>query len=187
MVPIMSLWLPIIVSAVFVFLASFVLHMVFTYHFKDFKPLPNEDAAANAVRGLNLEPGEYYHPHAADAKTMKDPAYLEKQKKGPLFMLSVLKPEDANMGTSLVQWFVYSIVIGIFAAYIAGRALAPDAHYLAVFRFAGATAFFCYAVGGWSRSIWYKQPWSVTAKNTFDGLVYGLLTAGTFGWLWPEM
>ena len=90
------------------------------------------------------------------------------------------------MGKPLTLWFVYSLVVGVFAAYIAGRALGPGADYLAVFRFAGCTAFVGYAVAGWQRSIWYSQPWSTTFKNTFDGLVYGLLTAGAFGWLWPS-
>ena len=90
------------------------------------------------------------------------------------------------MAGSLFQWFVYSLIVGIFAAYVAGRALGPDAHYLAVFRFAGVTAFVAYALGGWQESIWYKRPVSVSLKNTFDALVYALVTAGTFGWLWPR-
>jgi hypothetical protein len=91
------------------------------------------------------------------------------------------------MGGSLAQWFMYSIVIGIFAAYVAGRALQPGAPYLSVFRFAGVTAFAAYAIGGWHESIWYKRSWTATLKNTFDGLLYALVTAGTFGWLWPDM
>lgn len=34
-------------------------------------------------------------------------------------------------------------------------------------------------------SIWYKRKWSSTLKSMADGLVYALVTAGTFGWLWP--
>ncbi|MBW2258413.1 MAG: hypothetical protein JRI25_27990 [Deltaproteobacteria bacterium] len=76
-------------------------------------------------------------------------------------------------------------LLGIFAAYVAGRALEPGAHYLAVFRFAGCMAFVGYALALWQNSIWYKRAWSTTLKSSFDGLVYALLTAGTFGWLWP--
>lgn len=100
--------------------------------------------------------------------------------------MTVLKPGPPAMGASLVQWFLYCVAVGIFAAYVAGRALEPGAHYLAVFRFAGCTAFVGYAVALWQNSIWYKRAWSTTLKSTFDGLVYALLTAGTFGWLWPE-
>ena len=47
-------------------------------------------------------------------------------------------------------------------------------------------AFACYAIAGWQDSIWFKRSWSTTLKNTFDGLIYALVTAGTFGWLWPR-
>ena len=84
------------------------------------------------------------------------------------------------------MWFVYLLVVSYFAAYIASRALAPGAYYLEVFRFAGATAFIGYAVALWQMSIWYHRSWGTTIRNTIDGLIYGLLTAGVFGWLWPR-
>jgi hypothetical protein len=99
--------------------------------------------------------------------------------------MTVMENAPPSMGKSLALWFVYSVVVGIFAAYITGRALGPGAHYLAVFRFAGSTAFVGYAVALWQNSIWYKRAWSSTFKSTVDGFVYGLLTAGVFGWLWP--
>ena len=77
-------------------------------------------------------------------------------------------------------------MIGVFAGYVAGRALPPGAHYLQVFRFAGATAFTSHVLALWPMSIWYRRSWSLTLKATFDGLLYALLTAGTFGWLWPR-
>jgi hypothetical protein len=55
-----------------------------------------------------------------------------------------------------------------------------------VFRFAGCTAFVGYAVALWQDSIWYKRNWGTTFRNTVDGLLYGCLTAGTLGWLWPK-
>ena len=89
------------------------------------------------------------------------------------------------MGKSLVQWFIYSLVVSVFAAYIADIALEPGAHYLAVFRFAGTTAFIGYSLALMQNSIWYKKSWSATFKSMFDGLIYALFTAGVFGWLWP--
>jgi hypothetical protein len=35
-------------------------------------------------------------------------------------------------------------------------------------------------------SIWRGQSWGTTWKHVADGLVYALVTAGTFGWLWPS-
>ncbi len=186
MVPIMSLWLPILVSAVFVFILSSLVHMVFGYHANDFKKVPEESTFADSIRKLNIPTGQYMYPFASSMKEMNSPEHQERVKQGPGVMFTIWPGGKPNMGANLSQWFLYSVVVGIFAAYVAGRALGPEAHYLAVFRFAGVTAFACYAVAGWQESIWYKRPISVSLKNTFDGLLYALVTAGTFGWLWPR-
>ena len=186
MVPIFSLWLPILLSSVIVFLASSLVHMVLGYHSNDWRKFPDEDAAADAIRKLNLPSGPYMFPYASGPKDMNSPAFQDKVKKGPWIIMNTWPGGSTSMGANLVQWFLYSVIVGIFAAYVSGRALQAGAPYLAVFRFAGVTAFACYAIGGWSESIWYRRPWSVTLKNTLDGLFYALLTAGTFGWLWPR-
>jgi hypothetical protein len=118
---------------------------------------------------------------------MKSEEFQEKWKKGPVWFITVL-PAGAplGMGSQLAQWFGYSLIVGVFAAYVTGRALGPGAEYLSVFRFAGCTAFLGYSLAHMQRSIWYRQAWSTTLKNMFDGLVYGLLTAGSFAWLWPD-
>ena len=116
---------------------------------------------------------------------MKSPEFVEKANRGPVAFMTVMPNGIPGMGKSLVQWFLYCAAVSFFAAYIAGRALGPSVEYLSVFRFVGATAFMGYAVALWQNSIWYRRPWSTTLKSTFDGLVYALFTAGTFGWLWP--
>lgn len=186
MVPIISLWLPILLSAVFVFLVSFVLHAILTYHFKDFREVPNEDKVMDALRGFKIPPGEYVIPYAGSPKALSSPEFQAKVEKGPGVFMAIWEGGRPSMGKSLTQWFLFAIVVGIFAAYVAGRALGPGAPYLTVFRFVGFTAFACYAVAGWQDSIWFKRSWSRTFKTTIDGLVYALLTAGTFGWLWPR-
>jgi hypothetical protein len=186
MVPILSLWLPILVSAVFVFVISSLIHMVLGYHANDYRKLPDEDGITDAMRKFNIPEGQYIAPRPGSMKEMNTPEFQAKVKKGPGFMLTIWPGRDPSMTGSLFQWFMYSVIVGIFAAYVAGRALTPDAHYLAVFRFAGVTAFVSYALGGWQEFIWYKRPISVSLKNTFDALLYALVTAGTFGWLWPR-
>ena len=186
MVQITALWLPIVVSAVFVFLVSFVVHMVLPYHRSDFGKLASEDEAMDALRKLNVPPGDYMMPCGSGPASMKDPAFIEKMKKGPVALLTVMKSGAPNMNANLVQWFVFSVVVGVIAAYVAGRALAPGADYRSVFRFAGVTAFVAYSLAQWQDSIWYGRKWSTTIKNNIDGLVYALVTAGTFGWLWPK-
>jgi len=125
-------------------------------------------------------------PHCNSMKEMNAPEFQEKMKKGPVAIVRVLPNGPISMGPSLAMWFVYCLVVGVFAAYISGRALEPGAHYLEVFRFAGCTAFIGYGLAQVHESIWWHRAWSTTIKNLFDSLVYGLLTAGTFGWLWPR-
>jgi hypothetical protein len=185
-VPVLSLWLPILVAAVLVFIASSVIHMFLTYHQTDFNAVPDEDKVMAALRPFNLQPGDYMMPKPANTQAMKTPEFQEKVKQGPVLLFTVLPSRMFDMGPALGQWFVFSLVVSLFAAYIAGRALPPGAEYLAVFRFAGTTAFIGYSLAQWPNSIWFRKSWSATLKNTFDGLVYGLLTAGAFGWLWPS-
>lgn len=117
---------------------------------------------------------------------MKSPEFAEKLKSGPNMILTVLPNGPSGMGQSLILWFLYSVVMGIFAAYIAGRALPMGAEYLQVFRFTGATAFIGYSAALWQMSIWYHRSCVTTIKLTVDGLIFGLVTAGVFGWLWPR-
>jgi len=186
MVGIFSLWLPILLSAVFVFIASSIIHMFLPFHKNDYLKMPEEDRVMDALRPFNIPPGEYLVPRASGMQEMRSPEFTEKLKKGPTFMMT-LWPGSTSMTKSLILWFLYSIVVGIFAAYITGRALPAGAQYLQVFRFAGTTAFLGYSLALWQMSIWWRRSWGTTIRATVDGLVYALLTAGTFGWLWPHL
>jgi hypothetical protein len=185
MVTLMSLWLPILLSAVFVFIASSIIHMVLKYHQTDFSRLPAEDRVMESLRGAGIEPGTYAMPYAAGMAEMNTPEYAERRERGPVAFMTVLPSGPAKMTAELAQWFAFCIVVSVFAAYVASRALFVGANYLEVFRFTGTVAFVAYALSGWQQSIWFHQPWSTTGKSTFDGLIYALITAGTFGWLWP--
>lgn len=186
MTALVALWLPILVSAVIVFVASSIIHMAPLWHRSDFPKLPNEDAAMDALRPLAIPPGEYLMPRAASGKDMRSPEFMEKMNKGPVATITVLRPGPPSMARNLILWFIFCVVVSIFAAYVTCHALPVGAHYLRVFRFVGTTAFLGYAVALWQTSIWYWRPWSSTIKATVDGLIYALLTAGTFGWLWPR-
>jgi hypothetical protein len=185
-VAITSLLVPIVVSAVIVFIASSVIHMVLKYHANDVIALPNEKGAMDALRPLNIPPGNYVMPKAGSMKEMGSPEYVEKLKQGPVALLTVMPSGPFSMGKPLALWFIYSLVISLFAAYVAGRALGPGADYLDVFRFAGTAAFLGYGAAQWQETIWFNRSLTTTLKNNFDALVYALLTAGTFGWLWPN-
>lgn len=185
MVPVLSLWLPILLSAVAVFIFSSILHMVLPFHKNDYRPLPNEDGVMDALRPFNIPPGEYIMPCPQSMSDMKSPAFLEKWRRGPVGMINIMQNKSFGMGPQLFGWFVYDIVMSIFAAYIAGRALGPGADYMQVFRFASATAFIGYGAAIWQQTIWYHHSLTTTLKSTFDALLFGLVTGGFFGWLWP--
>jgi hypothetical protein len=181
-----ALWLPILLSAVAVFVASSIIHMATPWHKSDYPKVPNEDRVMDALRPLAIPPGDYMVPRASSSQEMRSPEFLERLKKGPVLVMTVLPSGEFGMARSLVLWFLFAVVVGIFAGYIAGRALPPGAEYLAVFRFAGATAFIGYSLALWQMSIWYRRALGTTIRSTIDGLVYAGLTAGMFGWLWPR-
>jgi hypothetical protein len=185
MVPVMSLLVPILAAAVIVFVASSVIHMFTPFHKGDLKRVPNEDGVMSALRNFNLEPGDYAMPLASSMAAMGSPEFQAKMTAGPVVMMTVRPSGKFTMTPSLVQWFIYSIVVSLFAGYIAGVALGPGADYLKVFQVAGCVAFVGYGMGLPQASIWGGKNWGTTIRGMADGLLYGLLTGGTFGWLWP--
>jgi len=181
-----TLWLPILLSSVIVFVASSIIHMLSPWHKSDYPRMPNEDRVMDALRPFGIPPGDYMVPRPATRKDIQTAEFRDKLNKGPVLVLTVLPNGPFAMGRSLSLWFVYLLVIGVFSAYVSGRALPPGAVYLHVFRFAGAVAFIGYSLALWQMSIWYRRSWLTTIKATIDGLIYALLTAGVFGWLWPR-
>jgi hypothetical protein len=186
MVTLQALWLPILVSAVIVFVVSSIIHMLLPWHKNDYPRVPEEDKLMDALRPLAVPPGDYMIPRASSMQDMRSPEFAAKLQKGPVLILTMMPNGPFAMGKSLVSWFLYSLVIGIFAAYVASRALPAGAEYLRVFQLTGVTAFIAYSLALWQMSIWYRRAWRITLKATVDGLIYALLTAGTFGWLWPR-
>ena len=180
-----ALWLPILLSTVFVFIASSIIHMVMPWHKNDYQGVPNEDRVMEALRPFAIPPGDYMMPRPVKRQDMNSPEFLEKRKKGPVAIFTVM-PNDFAMGKTFVQWMVFLLAVSVLSACVAGRALAPGAPYASVFQFAGTAAFLIHAGALWPLSIWYRRAWSTTFKGTFDALIYAALTAGTFGWLWPK-
>lgn len=187
MVGIVSLWLPILLAAVAVFITSSVLHMVLPHHKKDFRKAPDEDGLMAAIRQFALPPGDYMLPNTqGDHAAMKTPEFQAKLNAGPLVVMTVMPPDAfTGMGKTMAQWFAFCLLVSFFVAYAAELALAPGADYGTVFRFVTTVSFGFYALGEWPRSIWYKSSWASTFKATADSFLYGLMTAGVFGWLWP--
>ncbi|MHC4990116.1 MAG: hypothetical protein ACYTGC_03970 [Planctomycetota bacterium] len=185
-----ELWLPIVLSAVFVFILSSVFHIALPTHRSDYKKMKNEDAVLEALRSNGVEPGCYMFPNAGSMKEAGTPEMQEKLKTGPVGLLTVVPPGRFNMGKNLALWFGYSLLVSVLVAYVGWYGLGVHApvgmDYLDVFRVTGPAAILGYAVGYLHDSIWKGGSWVTTSKFIFDGVMYGLLTAGTFGWLWPE-
>jgi hypothetical protein len=186
MVSLTTLWLPILLSAVAVFVASSVIHMVIRWHNHDYSKLPDEDSIVNAIRSSGAGAGEYVFPSADDpADNMKLPEIREKWERGPAGMIRVFPPGQFNMGKNLVHWFVYCVVVSLLAGYVGGVTLGPGAEYMRVFQVVSTAAFLAYAGAVWQDVIWFAASPANAFRAIVDGLIYGLVTAGVFGWLWP--
>lgn len=185
MVDVTALWLPILVAAVLVFIASSIVHMALGYHAGDYAALPRQDAVQEALRPFGLSPGDYLLPKPASIKEMNSAGFKDKYGQGPSFIMTVFPPGQNFMGWQLLSWFLYCVLVGLFAGYVAGITIGPAADYRLVFRVTGTVAFAGYALALMQQSIWYRRRWRTTLVSMVDGLVYALLTAGAFGWLWP--
>jgi hypothetical protein len=178
-----SLWLPILLSGIAVFIVSSLIWTVFQWHNSDWQKLPDEEALRRALAGA--APGQYSVPYAQNNKARQSSEWQEKYREGPAAMMVVLRHGSMAMGKQLGQWIIYCLVISLLVAYVASATLPAGTEYLRVFRVTGTVAMLAYAGGAAMGSIWFGHTWGRTAKDIADGVIYGLLTAGIFGWLWP--
>lgn len=183
-----ALWLPILVSAVAVFVVSSIIHMGPFWHRSDYPRLATEDRVLDALRPIGVPPGDYLMPRPASTAEMKSPAFLEKMKRGPAVLMTVFPPWSGSMAGNLTQWFVYCLVVSLLSGYIAGAALpAGTATAGAICRFTSTIAFIGYTLALWQMRIWYRRSWDITLKSTLDGFIYAAVTGGAFIWLWPDL
>jgi hypothetical protein len=185
MVSLTQLWLPILLSAVFVFIVSSIVHMVIPMHKGDFRKVPGEEKVLAEMRNHGIQPGTYMFPYAGSMQECGSPEMLEKCRLGPVGFLTITPSGAPGMGKNLVQWFIFCVVISILAAYVGTLGVAPGAAFKPVFQLIATATIMVYALGSVPESIWKGTRWSITAKFMFDGLLYGLTTGATFGWLWP--
>lgn len=186
MVSLSALWLPIVVSAVAVFFASFILWAASPFHKGDYKRLPNEDAILETLRKNSIPPGQYVFPCSENHKEARTPEMMKKYEQGPVGFMVLRAAGPMNMVKPMIQSILYNLVIGIFLAYLAGVVLPAGTLYLKVFRVVGTAGILAYAGGLFYQAIWFWRPWKAVGKEVVDAVVYGLLTAGVFGWLWPR-
>jgi hypothetical protein len=180
-----QLWLPIVLSAVFVFVASSILHMVLKFwHTPDYRGFSNEDEVGAAIRNGNAAAGMYNMPYCTPEK-MKDPAMQDKFRQGPIGVFYLRKPGVPNMGTYLGQWFAFCLFVAFLCALLAVHVFGAGADHRRVFHVIALAAFMGHGLGPLPSAIWWGQPWRVAIKHTIDGLIFAILTGLTFAWLWP--
>lgn len=183
--PFGSLWLPVIVSAVAVWIVSAIVHMVLKYHKADYKKLADEDSVAAAIRKAGPSPGVYPMPYCAEPSQMKDPAMRKKYEDGPVGMLTVMRNGVPAMGKYLAQWFLFCLLVSFVTAYVARLTLDPGTGGMMVLRIASTVALVAYGFGYLQNSVWFGQPWSNALRGILDAVLYALATGLVFCWLWP--
>jgi UDP-N-acetylmuramyl tripeptide synthase len=185
MANLMQLWLPILATAIGVFVASSLVHMVFKWHNSDYRKLSNEDAVRDAIRAGTPKPGQYVLPHCKDHGNLKDEAMLAKFRDGPVGHLTILRNGQPAMGPMLGKWFVLNLAVAAIAACLALQVLGLNADHHAAGHLVGMVSFLTYFGGSVQAGIWMGKPWGTVAKDLLDSLIYGTISALAFMFLWP--
>ena len=186
MTPFMSLLLPIVVSAVAVFVLTLVLHMT-PWHKSDYLRLPDEDGVMQALRAFNIPPNDYTVPHPGSGDYMKSPEYDAKRAAGPVMNLTVVPSGPWKIGQMMGLWFLFTLVVSASVACVVGTVVPPGGGAHAVFHYVAFITFLTYAMGAVPLSIWYHRKWSTTFKTAVDSLLYALATGWIFSMMWPKM
>lgn len=180
-----QLWLPVLLSAVFVFIASSLINMLLKFwHMPDYHAFSNEDEVRAAIRKGASGVGAYHLPYCT-AETMKQPQAQEKFRQGPNGLVLLRANGAVNMGALLGQWFAFCVLVSIVCALLARSALPVGAPAMHVCHVVGLAALLGYAFGSIPNAIWWAHPWRSAIKYFIDGFIYALITAATFAWLWP--
>ncbi|CAN5720458.1 hypothetical protein BH23GEM9_BH23GEM9_12560 [soil metagenome] len=185
MVTLASLWLPILLSTIAVFVLSALVWTVLHIHDSEWPPLPAEDRVTQALKEANVAPGQYYFPAAAK-NAAKDPAAAEFVRTNPGGYVYVSSENAKQMGRSIGLAVVFNFAVTIVVAYLASRTVAPGAHYLEVFRVVGTAGWLAYGAAHFPYAIWFSHSWAAAWKQLVEAFVYALVMAGIFGWLWPS-
>ncbi|MFT4927789.1 MAG: hypothetical protein ACI8WB_003903 [Phenylobacterium sp.] len=183
MLTIAMLWLPILVSAVVVWIISAIVWVAMPHHKKDYAPFPDEDKMRKAISEQNVTPGLYSTPFASSNEVMNSPEFKQKMDDGPVAFVTVM-PNGMEMGKKLLSSFIQNLVYAVLIAYIATFTLSADSQFIEVFRLVVMVTWLAYGAAFVQDAIWFGRPWSVIVKFLFDALLYALATAAIFAWLW---
>lgn len=175
------LWLPILLSGVALFFASWAAWMLLPHHKTEWIGLPNEDAVMKQLKSDNVAPGQYCFPYAASPEAMKSDAYKAKMQAGPRGTLT-LWAAPPNMGANMLCTVAFFLIANAVIAYLAGMVLPPGEDHMRVFRFVGTAGVLTYGTANILNGIWFGRK---MVADIVDGIAYGLITGAIFAFLWP--
>ena len=174
-----NLWLPVLLTAIALFIASSVCWTVLPHHENDFEKADSEDELMSSIRQLNLKPGKYMFPFMKHSEQSQQ-EMIDKYTAGPRGTLVLW--DMPNMGRNLGLTFVFFLLIAIVTAYIGWEALGADAGFLKVFQIIGALSVLVHCSSGQLNAIWFPRK---TSMDFVDGIAYGIITGLIFALLWP--
>jgi hypothetical protein len=181
-----AFWLPALVSAVFLFITSAILQMATGWHHSDYGALPDEEAFRNVVRPLAIPPGDYTVPVPKWGGEMRSPEFTKKVDEGPRVMMTVLPNGMTGMNSMLLWQFLYFLFVSWFAGHFSFRVFGPAAHDHDILHTVAGISFAAYGLALWPLVIWFRRSFKTTLKANVDALIYAVITALTFCWLWPR-
>jgi hypothetical protein len=183
----LALWLPTLVSAVAVFILSFIAHMAIPkWHSTDYPKLPDEAPVLDALRPFAIPPGEYMAPRPANNAEMQTAEFKEKQQRGPVILLNVFPSGEVSLGRFLGLWFIYVLVVAALSGHVAWAPYHDNFDARGVFHTVALTSFLGYVAALWQGTIWYRRSVLTALKSTIDGAIYALATGWIFCYLWPK-
>lgn len=182
---VLQLWLPIVLTSVFIFIASSLIHMVFKWHNSEYGKLANEDAVAAAIRAGNALPGQYVFPHCMDMKEMQSDEMMKKYREGPIGLLTLRRNGPPAMGPALIMWFLFTLILAAITALIAVKSIGLEAHAHTAAHLVGLVTLLAYGAGSVQAGIWMGKPWGSVAKDLLDSFIYAVISAATFLYFWP--
>lgn len=174
-----SLAVPILLSAVALFFASFLSWMAVQLHKDDWKKLENEDAVMAAATSVPI--GSYMFPRANSMAEMNTEEFKKKYEAGPRGLLTILP--KTNMGLNLALTFLYFIAVSFLLAYLASMALHPGDDFAKVFRFVSTAGLMTFLAAMVQHAIWFRPR---IIGHVIESIAYALIVGALFAIFWPS-
>ena len=176
-----DLWLPIILSGIALFFASWAAWMVLPHHKSEWEGLPNEEAIMGATRNANIPPGQYMFPYAPNPEDWKSEEHKRRVQAGPNGTLTIWE-KPPSMGMNMLCTFLFFTIANFVIGYLAGMANPPGETFMEVFRFVGTAGILTYGTANILNGIWFGRK---MVADIIDGVAYGLITGLIFAAMWP--